>query len=402
MTSGSTGTGVTAPAGFRAGAATAGLKPSGRPDIALLGNGGPLDAVAAVFTANRARAHPVLWSEQVVRSGSARAVAVNAGNANCYTGPDGFGVTHRTAEHVAELLSTPEREVGGGDVVVCSTGIIGVPLDTATVLTGMSAAAADLGADAAHGLAAAEAVMTTDTRTKQAVHVHTGPAGGGWRIGGMAKGAGMLAPGLATMLVHLTTDAVLDAAALDRALRAATRVTFDRLDSDGCMSTNDTVTLMASGAGGVVPDEAEFTAALTALCHDLAMQLLSDAEGAEHDVAIRVVGAAAEDDGVEVGRAIARSALVKTAIFGRDPNWGRILAAVGTTAAAFDPRAVDVSVNGVQVCRAGGPGEDRSGVDLSGRGVEIVVDLHAGSSGATVWTNDLTHAYVHENSAYTT
>lgn len=392
-----TGTGVTAPAGFRAGSATAGLKPSGRPDIALLVNDGPLDAVAAVFTSNRARAHPVLWSEQVVRSGSARAVATNAGNANCYTGPDGFVVTHRTAEHVAGLLSTAEREVAGGDVVVCSTGIIGVPLDAATVLAGMSAAVADLAGDDAHALAAASAFMTTDTRAKQAVR-----SGDGWTVGGMAKGAGMLAPGLATMLVHLTTDAVLDAATLDRALRAATRVTFDRLDSDGCMSTNDTVTLMASGVSDVAPDEASFAAVLTELCHDLAMQLLSDAEGAEHDVAIRVVGAATEDDGVEVGRAVARSALVKTAIFGRDPNWGRILAAVGTTRAAFDPLEVDVSVNGVQVCRAGGPGEDRTGVDLSGRDVTILVDLHAGPAEATVWTNDLTHAYVHENSAYTT
>jgi glutamate N-acetyltransferase / amino-acid N-acetyltransferase len=394
---------VTTAAGFRAGAATAGLKPSGRPDVALLVNDGPLDAVAAVFTTNRARAHPVLWSEQVVRSGSARAVAVNAGNANCYTGPDGFLVTHRTAEHVARLLSEDAAgrgapEVGAGDVVVCSTGIIGVALDADTVLAGMSAAAADLGQDEAHGLAAAHAIMTTDTRAKQAVHDDAA----GWTLGGMAKGAGMLAPGLATMLVHLTTDAVLDAAALDRALRAATRVTFDRLDSDGCMSTNDTVTLMASGASGVAPDIGTFTERLTALCADLAMQLLSDAEGAEHDVAIHVVGARTEDDAVEVGRAVARSALVKTAIFGRDPNWGRILAAVGTTAAAFDPIEVDVAVNGVTVCRGGGPGEDRDRVDLSGRDVEIVVDLHTGGSEATVWTNDLTHAYVHENSAYTT
>lgn len=394
---------VTSAAGFRAGAATAGLKPSGRPDIALLVNDGPLDAVAAVFTTNRARAHPVLWSEQVVRSGSARAVAVNAGNANCYTGPDGFLVTHRTAEHVARLLSEDAvgrgaPEVGGGDVVVCSTGIIGVPLDEATVLAGMSAAAADLAADDSHALAAAQAIMTTDTRAKQSVHEDAA----GWTLGGMAKGAGMLAPGLATMLVHLTTDAVLDAATLDRALRAATRVTFDRLDSDGCMSTNDTVTLMASGASGVAPDVEVFTERLTAVCADLAMQLLSDAEGAEHDVAIRVVGARSEDDAVEVGRAVARSALVKTAIFGRDPNWGRILAAVGTTQAAFDPIEVDVAVNGVTVCRAGGPGEDRDGVDLSGRDVEILVDLHTGGSEATVWTNDLTHAYVHENSAYTT
>ncbi|MFC5382193.1 bifunctional glutamate N-acetyltransferase/amino-acid acetyltransferase ArgJ [Aquipuribacter nitratireducens] len=392
---------VTAARGFRAGSATAGLKPSGRPDVALVVNDGPRDAVAAVFTRNRARAHPVLWSEQVVRSGSARALAVNAGNANCYTGPDGFLVTHRTAEHVAAVLSSLSPggpEVGGGDVVVCSTGIIGVPLDGGLLLGGLDAAAASLSPDDAASEAAARAIMTTDTRPKAAVH--RDPSG--WTVGGIAKGAGMLAPALATMLVHLTTDADLDAAALDRALRAATRVTFDRLDSDGCMSTNDTVSLMASGASGVVPDEAAFTAALTDLCRDLGRQLLSDAEGAEHDVAIRVAGAASEDEAVEVGRAVARSALVKTAVFGRDPNWGRILAAVGTTGAAFDPLEVDVAVNGVLVCRAGGPGEDRDRVDLSGRDVEIVVDLHAGASDATVWTNDLTHAYVHENSAYTT
>ncbi|MFC3690292.1 bifunctional glutamate N-acetyltransferase/amino-acid acetyltransferase ArgJ [Aquipuribacter hungaricus] len=387
---------VTRPAGFRAGSATAGLKASGTPDIALLVNDGPLDVAAAVFTTNRARAHPVLWSEQAVRTGTARAVAVNAGNANCYTGPEGFSVTHATAEHVAGLLGAPGAEVGAIDVLVCSTGIIGVPLDTATVLAGMDGAAAALGAEDEHGEGFAGAILTTDTHAKQAVHVD--PAG--WSIGGAAKGAGMLAPGLATMLVHLTTDAVLTAADADAALRAATAQTFDRLDSDGCMSTNDTVTLMASGASGVTPAAADLAAALTAVCHELAMLLLADAEGSEHDVAVRVVGAASEADAVEVGRSVARSALVKTAIFGRDPNWGRVLAAVGTTTAEFEPFEVDVSVNGVQVCRAGGPGEDRSLVDLSARWVDLVVDLHAGTEAATVWTNDLTTAYVHENSAY--
>ena len=387
---------VTRAAGFRAGSATAGLKASGKPDIALLVNDGPLDVAAAVFTRNRARAHPVVWSEQAVRTGTARAVAVNAGNANCYTGPDGFAVTHATAERVAVLLGTGEREVGAIDVLVCSTGIIGVPLDLGTVLGGMDDAATSLGDGAEQGAGFAAAITTTDTRTKEAVHVDEA----GWSIGGAAKGAGMLAPGLATMLVHLTTDAVLTGSDADAALRAATAQTFDRLDSDGCMSTNDTVTLMASGASGVTPADGAFAAALTAVCHQLAMVLLGDAEGADHDVAVRVVGAASEADAVEVGRSVARSALVKTAIFGRDPNWGRVLAAVGTTAAAFDPLEVDVSVNGVQVCRAGGPGEDRALVDLSPRWVDLVVDLHAGRETATVWTNDLTIAYVHENSAY--
>ena len=389
---------ITAARGFRAGSATAGLKASGRPDIALVVNDGPLDVAAAVFTSNRARAHPVLWSERTVRTGRAVALAVNAGNANCYTGPDGFQVTHRTAEHVADLLSDDAREVGALGVLVCSTGIIGVPLEAQTVLDGMSLAAAALGTGPEHGDGAAAAIMTTDTRAKQAVH----RSADGWVLGGMAKGAGMLAPGLATMLVHLSTDAVLDAAQADAALRAATRVTFDRLDSDGCMSTNDTVSLMVSGASGVAPVAAAFTDALTALCHDLAMQLLADAEGADHEVTIRVTGAAGEDDAVEVGRAVARSSLVKTAVFGRDPNWGRILAAVGTTQATFDPLAVDVSVNGVLVCRAGGPGEHRSAVDLAPREVEVLIDLHAGDAEASVWTNDLTHAYVHENSVYST
>jgi glutamate N-acetyltransferase/amino-acid N-acetyltransferase len=239
--------------------------------------------------------------------------------------------------------------------------------------------------------------MTTDTVSKQAVH-----HGPGWVVGGMAKGAGMLAPALATMLVVITTDADVDAQTCDTALRAATRVTFDRLDSDGCQSTNDTVLLMASGASGVRPDAQAFTAAVTAVCHDLAQQLMRDAEGAEHDIAIEVVHAANEQDAVEVARAVARSNLFKTAVFGRDPNWGRVLAAVGTTSAAFDPTVLDVAMNGVRIARDGGPGDDRSGVDLTARDVHVVIDLKAGEATATVWTNDLTHAYVHENSAYST
>jgi glutamate N-acetyltransferase/amino-acid N-acetyltransferase len=386
---------VTAPKGFRATGVTAGLKPSGRPDVALVVNDGPAQAVAAVYTSNRCRAHPVLWSEQVTADGIARAVLLNSGGANCYTGPQGFQTTHATAERVAAGLD----DCGAGDVVVCSTGLIGEHLDRDRLLAGTDAALAALAPDG--GPDAAVAIMTTDTRAKQ-VSLTVGAGDGAWTIGGMAKGAGMLAPGLATMLVVLTTDADVDAATLDAALRAATRVTFDRLDSDGCMSTNDTVVLLASGASGVRPGAEEFAGALRRACQDLAGQLLSDAEGSEHDIAIEVRGAASEADAVEVGRAIARSNLFKCAVYGKDPNWGRILAAVGTTRAAFEPHAVDVAMNGVRICVGGEPGESRDLVDLTARDVAVTVDLHAGPATATVWTNDLTHAYVHENSAYST
>ncbi|HEX3004570.1 MAG TPA: bifunctional glutamate N-acetyltransferase/amino-acid acetyltransferase ArgJ [Angustibacter sp.] len=381
---------VTAARGFRAAGVTAGLKPSGRPDVALVVNDGPSAAAAAVYTSNRCKANPVLWSEVASADGVVRAVVLNSGGANCYTGPQGFAVTHASAEQVAALVG-----VDAGDVVVCSTGLIGEQLDEPRLTAGIEAAAAALARDG--GTDAATAIMTTDTVSKQAVHEDDG-----WVVGGMAKGAGMLAPALATMLVVITTDADVDAATCDAALRAATRVTFDRLDSDGCQSTNDTVLLMASGASGVRPDAGAFTAAVTAVCHDLAQQLMRDAEGAEHDIAIEVVHAASEDDAVEVARAVARSNLFKTAVFGRDPNWGRVLAAVGTTAAAFDPATLDVAMNGVWIARDGGPGDDRSGVDLSARDVHLVIDLKAGEATATVWTNDLTHAYVHENSAYST
>jgi glutamate N-acetyltransferase / amino-acid N-acetyltransferase len=381
---------VTAPQGFRAAGVTAGLKPSGKPDVALVVNDGPSTVAAAVFTANRCKANPVLWSEQVMATRQARAVVLNSGGANCYTGPEGFQNTHSSAELVGELLG-----FGGIDVVVCSTGLIGLQLDGPVLFAGIRAAAAALSGDG--GADAATAIMTTDTRSKQSVQ-----QGDGWAVGGMAKGAGMLAPALATMLVVLTTDADVDAETADRALRAACRVTFDRLDSDGCMSTNDTVLLMCSGASGITPDYLEFAEAVRAVCHDLAQQLLSDAEGAEHDIDIEVVNAATEDDAVEVGRAIARSNLFKCAVFGNDPNWGRILAAVGTTSAAFEPSTLDVAVNGVWICRNGGPGEAREKVDMSGRALTVTVDLKAGDAQATVWTNDLTHAYVHENSAYST
>ncbi|SCF25882.1 glutamate N-acetyltransferase [Micromonospora viridifaciens] len=386
---------VTTPRGFRAAGVAAGLKASGASDVALVVNDGPDAGVAGVFTANRVKAAPVLWTQQVVRGGVVRAVVLNSGGANACTGPAGFQDTHATAEHTAAALtaSSPRLMLGAGEVAVCSTGLIGERLPMTALLSGVGNAVRRLSREG--GQPAAEAIMTTDTRPKTTV-----AAGSGWTVGGMAKGAGMLAPALATMLCVLTTDAVAGPETLDAALRAATRVTFDRIDSDGCMSTNDTVLLLASGASGIEPSEAELTAAVTAACHDLAQQLIADAEGATKQIAIDVVGAATEDDAVEVGRSVARNNLVKTALFGNDPNWGRILAAVGTTAAAFEPDGVDVAVNGVWVCRGGAAAEDRAKVDLTGRDVTIRIDLHAGDTAATIWTNDLSHAYVHENSAY--
>lgn len=383
-------TGVLYPRGFRAAGVAAGLKSSGDPDVALVVNDGPLDTAAAVFTANRVRAAPVLWSEQVVADGRIRAVVLNSGGANACTGPDGFADTHRTAEHVADRLG-----VGAGEVAVCSTGLIGRRLPMPHLLAGIDAAMIAL--PDGTGEDAARAICTTDSHAKQAT-----VDGDGWRIGAMVKGAGMLAPSLATMLCVITTDAVLDAATADQALRDTVRITFDRIDSDGCMSTNDTVLIMASGASQTTPAPAQFGAALRTLCADLVAQLLADAEGSTKDVTIEVIRAATEDDAVEVGRVIARNNLLKCALFGADPNWGRVLAAVGTTTATFDAADLDVSMNGVAVCRAGGVGDDPDAVDLSGRTVHILVDLHAGHATATILTNDLSHAYVHENSAYST
>ena len=386
---------VTAPRGFRAAGVAAGLKSGGAADVALVVNDGPDATAAGVFTANRVKAAPVLWTEQVVRGGVVRAVVLNSGGANACTGPVGFQDTHATAEHTAAALtgSSARLILGAAEVAVCSTGLIGERLPMEKLLPGVRSAVRRLSRDG--GRAAAEAIMTTDTRAKT-----TAVAGTGWTVGGMAKGAGMLAPGLATMLCVLTTDAVAGSAALDAALRAACRVSFDRVDSDGCMSTNDTVLLLASGASGIEPTGAELTAAVTAASHDLARQLVADAEGATKQIAVDVVGAASEDEAVEVGRSVARNNLVKTALFGNDPNWGRILAAVGTTGAAFEPDRIDVAVNGVWVCRSGAAAEERGKVDLTGRDVTIRIDLHAGAREATIWTNDLSHAYVHENSAY--
>ena len=378
---------VTAAKGFEAAGVTAGLKSSGGLDFALVVNRGPLANAAAVFTSNRSKANPIIWSQQAIADGTASAIVLNSGGANCFTGAQGFQVTHSTAEAVAFALG-----VSSGDVLVCSTGLIGDQLPLDKILAGVELAAAALGD---HGEEASLAIMTTDSKPKRSIKQGTG-----YTIGAMAKGAGMLAPGLATMLVVITTDVVLSSAELDIALRRATRVSFDRLDSDGCMSTNDQVSLLASGASGVEPSLDSFTEVLTAVCLDLAEQLQGDAEGASHDIRIEVVGAATEDDAVEVGRSVARNNLFKAAVFGNDPNWGRVLAAIGTTDAAFDPYDVDVSMNGVRVCHAGAPDRPRTDVDLSPRRVDLLIDLKSGQHTATILTNDLTHDYVHENSAY--
>lgn len=386
---------VTSAAGFRAAGVTAGIKASGKPDVALVVNDGPLQVAAGVFTTNRFKAAPVIWSQQVLKDRSLRAVILNSGGANACTGPQGFADTHATAEYTAGALSGTGMDTGAGEIAVCSTGLIGELLPMDRIRLGVDLATADLDADG--GAAAAVSIMTTDSVPKTA---HA--SGAGYVVGGMAKGAGMLAPALATMLVVITTDAVIDADLADRALRQATGLTFDRIDSDGCMSTNDTVLLMASGASGVAPDEDEFTRTLGEVAGSLARQLIGDAEGASKDIRITVSEAASEADALEVARAVSRSNLLKCAIHGEDPNWGRVLAAAGTTGAAFEADQVDVALNGVWVCRGGGVGDDRALVDMAGRDVSIDVRLRAGSHEATVWTNDLTADYVHENSAYST
>ncbi|MGY1729849.1 bifunctional glutamate N-acetyltransferase/amino-acid acetyltransferase ArgJ [Geodermatophilus sp. SYSU D01062] len=386
---------VTAPQGFRAAGVAAGLKSTGAADVALVVNDGPQDAAAAVFTTNRFPAAPVQWSRRVLATGRLRAVVLNSGGANACTGPEGFQDTHATAEHAAAELGRAGLEIGAIDVAVASTGLIGVRLPMDRLLPGVTDAAKALSADG--GPDAARAIMTTDSVPKTTVVERDG-----WSVGGMAKGAGMLAPSLATMLVVLTTDAAVDPAVLQEALETATGVSFERVDSDGCLSTNDTVVAMANGASGVSPAAEEVAEALTAAATDLAMQLLADAEGSTKDIAITVRNAASVEDALTAGRACARNNLLKTALFGNDPNWGRVLAAIGTTDAAFEPDRVDVTINGVTVCRGGAIGDPREGVDLTGRAITIDVDLRAGTEQATIWTNDLSIAYVHENSAYST
>ncbi len=381
---------VTTPKGFRSAGIAVGLKSTGKPDLALVVNDGPEPASAVVFTSNRAQANPILWSRKVVQNGPAQAIILNSGGANCFTGDFGYETTRLTAEAVASAL--------GGDaehVLVCSTGLIGSG-DQAfrdKIVNGVPALAAALSAE---DKTAPAAILTTDSVEKTASHTSEA----GWTIGAMAKGAGMLAPGLATMLVVITTDAKIDSAGLDQALRAATSASFDRLDSDGCMSTNDQVTVLASGASDVGPEAGEFATALSAVCDSLAAQLQADAEGASHDIDIEVTGAVSVEDAVEVARSVARNNLFKAAIFGNDPNWGRVLAAIGTTDAAFDPYAVDVSFNGVRLCHAGGPDRPVDECDLTPRKTHVLIELFVGEHTATVRTNDLTHDYVHENSAY--
>lgn len=381
---------ITAPAGFLAAGIAAGIKDSGKPDLALVRNLGPSLNAAAVFTSNRVQAAPVKWSRAAIGDGELAAVVLNSGGANACTGTDGF----KDAVAMAEATAA-ELELDAMQVAVCSTGLIGLRLPMPTVKAGIAAVASELNADG--GLAAATAIMTTDTVAKQALY-----NGNGWSIGGMAKGAGMLAPGLATMLVVITTDAVITQPAMQTALAEATRLTFDRADSDGCMSTNDTVLLLSSEASAVEPAGAEFQLGLTEVCADLAKQLIADAEGAAHEIEIVVEQAATEAEAVTVGKEIARSNLFKCAIFGQDPNWGRVLSAIGVTDATFDPDQIDVSFNGVKVCQAGQIGEDRGLVDLTGRHVKVLVELHAGSAAATIWTNDLTYDYVKENAEYST
>lgn len=385
------GVGTTYPRGFRAAGVTCGIKASGAPDLALVVNDGPSPASAGVFTSNRVSAAPVRLTRAHLAAATLRAVILNSGCANACTGERGARDARRTAARVAELLGLSDQQIG-----VCSTGLIGDFLPMAKLMAGAARAAAALAPDG--GGAAAEAIRTTDTHAKT---VQAGP--GAWRIGGMAKGAGMLAPGLATMLVVLTTDAAIDSEEARGALARAAELTFNRTDSDGCMSTNDTVLLLASGASGAAPAPQDFTRSLTDACGSLAAQLIGDAEGSSHDIAVHVRGADSEAAALAVARAIARSNLFKAAVFGQDPNWGRVVSEAGAvpeSVAPFDPDRLDVVINGVTVCRASTPAADRDAVDMSGRRVDVTLDLHAGGRSATIWTNDLTHDYVTENSAY--
>lgn len=389
-----TPTGVTAPQGFTAAGVEAGLKAHGGRDVALVVNTGPRRSSAGVFTSNRIVAAPVTLTRAHLESSTLSAVVLNSGGANACTGTPGAADAQATAERVAAGLGLDAREVG-----VCSTGLIGERLPMDLLMAGVDAAVETLAEGPGASAAAADAIRTTDTVPKT-----TRKAGGGtWCIGGMAKGAGMLAPGLATMLCVLTTDAVLGSDVLRACLREAVRTTFNRTDSDGCMSTNDSVILLASGASGETPGEGEFTEVLRTACADLARQLIGDAEGASHDIEIRVTGASDEAAGEAIARAVSRSNLFKAAVFGNDPNWGRVLSEVGTVpadVAPYSPDEVDVSINGVMVCRGGGVGEARDLVDMTPRECHVLVDLHAGDADVTLWTNDLTHDYVHENSAY--
>ncbi|RFD27335.1 bifunctional ornithine acetyltransferase/N-acetylglutamate synthase [Mycobacterium uberis] len=388
--------GVTAPAGFRAAGIAAGIKASGAPDLALVFNEGPDYAAAGVFTRNKVKAAPVLWTQQVLSTGQLRAVILNSGGANACTGPAGFQDAHATAEAVAAALSDWGTETGAIEVAVCSTGLIGDRLPMDKVLAGVREIVHEMAGGLAGGDDAAQAVMTTDTVPKQVALHHRNK----WTVGGMAKGAGMLAPSLATMLCVLTTDAVVKPAVLDQVLRHATAHTFDRLDIDGCCSTNDTVLLLASGASGIAPPQADLDDAVRQVCGDLCTQLQADAEGVTKRVTVTVTGAAGDDDALTAARVIARDSLVKTAAFGSDPNWGRVLAAVGTAPVTLDPDRICVSFNGSAVCIDGVGAPGARDVDLSAADIDITVDLRVGDASATIRTTDLSHAYVEENSAY--
>lgn len=388
--------GVTAPEGFRAAGIAAGIKASGALDLALVFNEGPDYAAAGVFTRNQVRAAPVRWTEQALTTGRLRAVILNSGGANACTGPGGFQDTHATAEALAAALSDWGTETGAIEVGVCSTGLIGDRLPMDKVLAGITEIVHEMAGGLVGGDEAARAIMTTDTVPKQVALHHRD----NWTVGGMAKGAGMLAPSLATMLVVLTTDARVDATALDTALRRAATLTFDRLDVDGSCSTNDTVLLLASGASEITPSQDELNAAVLAACDDLCAQLQADAEGVTKRVTITVAGARSDDEALTAARIVARDSLVKTALFGSDPNWGRVLAAVGTVPFSIDPDRITVSFNGSPVFSDGAPAPGARQVDLSGADIAVTVDLAQGAGQAAIRTTDLSHAYVEENSAY--
>ncbi|MFD6158397.1 bifunctional glutamate N-acetyltransferase/amino-acid acetyltransferase ArgJ [Nocardia sp. NPDC060256] len=388
--------GVTGPLGFRAAGIAAGIKASGKPDLALVFNEGPEYAAAGVFTRNKVKAAPVLWSQQVLSGGRLRAVILNSGGANACTGPGGFQDTHKTAEELAAALSNWGSETGAGEIAVCSTGLIGDRLPMDKLVPAITEIVHEMGGGLSGGLDAAHAIMTTDTVPKEAAFHHHDK----WNVGGMAKGAGMLAPSLATMLVVLTTDAAVTADQLDQALRNATGRTFDRLDVDGSCSTNDTVLLLANGASEVTPSQADLDAAVLAVCDDLAAQLMGDAEGVTKRVLVTVAGAVSEEEAVAAARTVARDSLVKTALFGSDPNWGRVLAAVGMAPVTLDPNRISVSFNGNPVCIDGVGAPGARDVDLSGMDIEVRIDLNVGTAQATIRTTDLSHGYVEENSAY--
>jgi len=375
------------PQGFRAASIAAGLKSTGALDLTLIENQGPHFTSAAVFTTNKVVAAPVIWSRQVAKGGTVRAVVLNSGGANACTGPQGFADTHKTAEHVGQLL-----KISSGEVIVCSTGLIGELLPMEKILSGLEAIAPVLSMDGLE--TSARAIMTTDSVPKIATATINGT-----EFAEIAKGAGMLAPALATMLSVVMTDAVVSDNAQEIFQRVTDR-TYNRIDSDGCTSTNDTVLFMSSGASSVSISDSDLEAMLMKVCGSLADQLIADAEGSTKTVAITVVNAASEKDAVEVGRSCARNNLLKAAIFGGDPNWGRVLAAAGTADAHLDPLTIDVKLNGVQVCTNSAPDADKSRVDFAARLVEIEIDLKVGSSRATILTNDLSHDYLHENSAY--